>query len=201
MEGADGCDLPDPAAAQELHRLLHDGARTAHQSYLSHPPVAARCFHDLAPFSNHQGKRLLDVDILSGVAGLNTLQRMPVVRRADHHRIDVLQFKQAAIILELPRTASDFPGREIQVGLVEITNRHHFRIPMLEKSVEYLIPAISQSDKPQADAIVCAVTRLPPSAVARLAAMACLPNCLRDSSLIRSAFLVGFDSRAPQPSR
>ena len=71
--------------------------------------------------------------------------------------IDVLQFKQAAIILKLLRTASDFPGRKIQVGLVEITNRHHFRIPMLEKSVEYLIPAISESDKPQADAIICAV--------------------------------------------
>ena len=28
---------------------------------------------------------------------------------------------------------------------------------MLEKSVEHLIPAIAESDKPQADAVICAV--------------------------------------------
>lgn len=157
MEGTDGGNLPDPATAQEVDSLLHFGARAAHQSHLRHSLVAARSFHDLAPFRNHQGNRLLDIDILAGFAGLNSYQGMPVVGRADRHGIDILQFKQAAIILKLPRAISDLFRREIQVGLVKVTNRHHFRIPMLEKSVEDLVPAISESDKAHADAIVRAL--------------------------------------------
>ena len=85
---------------------------------------------------------------------MDHLQGMPMVRRGDHHRVDDLSVKQFAIILELLWTRADFLGGEVEIGLPQIADRHHVRILLREKSVENLIAAVADADKPHTNAVI-----------------------------------------------
>jgi hypothetical protein len=50
----------------------------------------------ISTFADGQAERLLDVDVLAGAAGIDELQRVPVVRRGDDDSIHVLLFEELA---------------------------------------------------------------------------------------------------------
>jgi hypothetical protein len=55
-----------------------------------------RAARTIAPPGDHERERLLHVDVPARLAGMDHLQGMPVIRRADDHGIHVFQVEQPA---------------------------------------------------------------------------------------------------------
>ena len=55
-------------------------------------------FHHFAAFDDGQAERLLDIDILTGVAGIDEHRGMPVVGRGDDHGVDVFVFEELLVL-------------------------------------------------------------------------------------------------------
>ena len=67
-----------------LRAVLHDRS------------VFFRSGHKLLAFVNVVAERFLDVNILTGLAGPNCPQCVPMVRSGDRHRVDILVSKRLA---------------------------------------------------------------------------------------------------------
>ena len=70
------------------------------RAHLDDAVVRRAAFDHHAAFADRQRERLLDVDVLAGLAGHDRRQRMPVIGRADDDGIDVVAVEHAA---EVPR--------------------------------------------------------------------------------------------------
>jgi hypothetical protein len=81
-----------------------------------------------------------------------------VVRNGNHDGIDVAAFEQLSVIMELLRTAAaallDLLRREIQVRLVNVANRHHGRVLVLQKRVKHLVATVAEPNEAQPDLFV-----------------------------------------------
>jgi hypothetical protein len=86
-----GLHLTDPPAADKLTGLSEVpediGALLA--SGLQHPFVLAHRLHTPFGFSQGQGQRFLAIDVFARLTGLDDGDGVPVLRRDDHHRVDV----------------------------------------------------------------------------------------------------------------
>ena len=95
---AHAADAPQGAAVHELHGL-GPVRPAAHPLPALHDPavVAGGGGHDLA-LIDRVGQRLLHVHVLAGGAGVDHLQAVPVVGRADDHGVDVVAVEQRAVV-------------------------------------------------------------------------------------------------------
>ena len=71
----------DVSIAQLLHGLTNGRRRSALRAVLNDTVVAPGGRNELFPFPNVVGTRLLDIDILAGLAAPDRHQRMPVIWR------------------------------------------------------------------------------------------------------------------------
>ncbi len=77
--------------------------RAALRAVLYDATILTRGLYRDASFVNVVAARLLDVDVLAGLARPNGHERVPVVRRGDRHGIDVLIVERFANVLDLLR--------------------------------------------------------------------------------------------------
>ena len=72
------------------------------------------------PFLHAEGERLLDVDVLAGVEGIDGDRRVPVVRRRDDHGVQPGHLQQLAMVAEQLRSRRQrlalFGARAIDVA-------------------------------------------------------------------------------------
>ncbi len=75
--------------------------------------------------------------------------------------------------------AADLLGGEIEVGRVEIAERHDLRVLVCEKRAQHLVAAIAHADEAERTRSLAPSTRLALRAVAIAVALAAVVNCLR----------------------
>src|SRR5215475_5818135 len=154
VEGARGCDLADAAAANELDGLAAVIRRTSLQADLHDALVPLSRLDHPAAFGDHERKRLLDVDILARLTGVNHLQRVPVVGRGDDHRVHVFHIQQLPIVLELSRAAADLLRGEIHVRLINVAYGDDLGVLVREETFQHLVAAIANRDAAETNAVI-----------------------------------------------
>ena len=95
---ADRLHLADAAVADDLDGLAEASAELAPllAADLENDRILGDGVHDLPPFGNAVRQRLLAIDVLPGVGRQDAGDRMPMVRRGDHHGVDLLVGEQFA---------------------------------------------------------------------------------------------------------
>ena len=88
--------LPSCRRADVLDRLPVGAARAALGADLDQPVVLRRGVDHLPAFPDEVGQRLLDVDVLAGLAGPDRRQGVPVLHRGHGDRVEVLAVHQLA---------------------------------------------------------------------------------------------------------
>ncbi len=124
------------------------------QAGLANPPMALDRLDHRAPFGDAQRDRLLDIDILARLAGVDGLQGVPVVGCGDDDGVHVLEFEQLAVVLEPLGAGADLLRREVEVGLVDVADGDDLGVGLLEEAVEHLVAAVAQADEAEADAVI-----------------------------------------------
>jgi hypothetical protein len=77
-----------------------------------------------------------------------------MVRRTDDDRIKVVDVQQSPVVLELPRVGADLPARKIEIRLIQVADRYHFGVSLLEEAIQHLITSVSEADKTEPDSII-----------------------------------------------
>ena len=96
--GAHAADAPEGTAAHELHGLGPVRAAALPLAALHHPPVAAGGGGHRLALADRVGQRLFHVHVLAGGAGIDHLDAVPMVGRADDHRVDVVVVEQRPVV-------------------------------------------------------------------------------------------------------
>ena len=108
--------------------------------------------HHRASLADGIGQRLLDEDVLAGLARVDGRQRVPVVRRRHHHRIEVFALQQLAEIAVHLRLAAACLlhdcGGTTGMRLVHVANRRGIHIGIPQELVEPRRALASESDEP-----------------------------------------------------
>src|SRR5215510_1661549 len=154
VEGAHGGDLADAAATNELDGLAAVIRRTPLQADLHYALIPLSRLDHPAAFGDHERKRLLDINILARLTGVNHLQRVPVVGRGDDHRVHVFHLQQLPIVLELSRAAADLLRGKIHVRLMNVAYGDGLGVLVREETVQHLIAAIADPDEAYTNAVV-----------------------------------------------
>src|SRR5262249_60237577 len=89
-----GYDLDGGAFFQGLHGPNHAGQAPALRADLHHALGLPGDFHHAPALVDVIAGRLLDVDVLAGLAGPDRRERMPVIGRRNGDRVDVLVGEQ-----------------------------------------------------------------------------------------------------------
>jgi hypothetical protein len=133
-----GEHLRTAALDADLHNALRFGG------HLNHP----------APFGHGERKRLFDIDVLAGAAGVDHHEGVPVVGRGDGHGVDVTVLEQLPVVLVARRGGAGFAGRQVEVVVAEVADGRGDRIAELEKAIVHLVAAVAEADKAHAQAVV-----------------------------------------------
>jgi len=121
MRQAHGVNLAEASVSNPLARLASSGDRTVLRAHLHDPIVAARCPDHLAPLVDRPAQRLFAIYVFASLAGHDRDGGMPVVRRSDQHRVDVLPIQDMPEIRVHIALADPLPGRGGAV-LIHIAN-------------------------------------------------------------------------------
>ena len=97
-------EIADAAIAHQLGCVAELHRRALLAADLENPPRSLHRVAQRAALRNGERGRFLQVDVLARAHRVNANQRMPVIRRADDHRIDVL-VRQKFVIVRVPRHA------------------------------------------------------------------------------------------------
>jgi len=89
----DVVNFPDVAVANEFARPLELRAGALHAAGLKHDAVPCHGIDDGAAFGQIMRKGLFAIDVFACVRGHDTGNGMPVIRRRDDHRVDVVARK------------------------------------------------------------------------------------------------------------
>src|SRR5690606_17563796 len=92
-------DVPRPPQAARLAAALRPVGHDL--------PVLAGRLEQLGPFPHVVAARLFAVHVLAGLAGPDPQQRMPVIRRGDGDRVDLLVLDELPRILRGLRVAAE----------------------------------------------------------------------------------------------
>ena len=105
--------------------------------------------HHGPSLADSQGERLLGIDVLAGLAGVDARQGVPVVGRGDNHGVHLPRFQHLAVFVIAPafQLGRDFIGP----GSVDIADGHD---PAFLGQAHQLLAAASHADIADADAIV-----------------------------------------------
>src|SRR6185295_7828639 len=117
---------------------------------LHHSVVFARSLHHLAAFLDCERDRLLDIDVLARLACPDCLQRVPVIRRSNRDRVDILAIEQLSNIYLGCRTVApellDLRDRVREQSLVDVTKSDDPRVWQPRKSADMCHPAATEAD-------------------------------------------------------
>src|SRR5262249_1033731 len=125
-----GLELADASVADELGRVAELGRGTLLAADLEDPSAAVDGVAQHPPLGDGQRGRLLEVDVLAGLHGVDRDPHVPVVGGADHHRVDVLVREQLPVV--------GVPGDAVVglAGLLRVRVVHQglgvFRAPAVE---------------------------------------------------------------------
>ena len=114
---AHGADL---AVADIGAGMIGGGLRASLSADLHHAPVAFGSLHHGAAFFDGQTRRLLDVDVLAGLARHHGHQGVPVIGRGDEDRVHVLVFEQPAEVLVQFGMTADARGRFVETCRIDV---------------------------------------------------------------------------------
>jgi hypothetical protein len=144
----------------ELDRFAHRRAAAIHRPHLDDLVVATGSLDHLTPFGERVCRRLLDVHVLARLQRPYGRERMPVVRRGDDHRVDVLVVEHAAEIL-LEARAERRDVRELLVVdalvgevRVDVAERLDLDVLQLREAPLERVALPADADARQHDAIV-----------------------------------------------
>ncbi len=112
--GGDVRDFPDHAVARELARDAELARRTLHRAGLKNALIFAHRADQRPRLVDRVRQRLFAIDVLARLCRRDGDERMPMVRRRDHHRVDVLAAEQLA---EIVLRVAAF---EISAGLLRV---------------------------------------------------------------------------------
>ena len=98
-EAAGHRHLANPAAVNELDRVDDRGPAAVHRADLHDPVVVCRGLDHLPAFPHGVRGGLLDVYVLAGLQRPDRGERVPVIRRGDDNRVDVLVVEDAPKVL------------------------------------------------------------------------------------------------------
>ena len=101
-----------------------------------------------------QGHRLLQVDVLAGLAGVDRLQRVPVRRRGDDHRVDVLLREQLAVVAVGLGGLLVPAGDRLRGGLRTIAGRGDDDVGMGRAVPQVALAHAAAADQPDVDPLV-----------------------------------------------
>src|SRR5262249_49930124 len=146
-------DLADTAATEEVGRLLAPGRRAALDADLDDAFVRPCRLDHGAALGDAQRQRLLDADVLAGLAGVGGHQGVAGVGSADDDGVEVATVEELAVVAELLRVGTNLLGGEVDVGLIDVAHGDDVGILVLQKGVEDLVAAVAQADESQADAL------------------------------------------------
>ena len=79
---------------------------------------------------------------------------MPVIGRADHHRVHIGVFQQFAIVGELARFGRQFLAGLLAVRFVHVAERHDLAAAALVQQAQQILAASAGADAADADAVV-----------------------------------------------
>ena len=116
----------EASVAHEMCNRLLPQPASALKSDLDHTPVLAGGFDHLAAFPQSVGTRLFAVDILARLASPDRHEGVPVVRRGNGDRVEIVPLKELAnvglCLGSVPRTVFDSRNGFREEALVDITN-------------------------------------------------------------------------------
>jgi hypothetical protein len=120
-----------------------------------HDSLVAACGLDHATaFVDSHRKRFLHVHVLAAVAGGDALDRMPVVGRGDHHRVEILAIEQLAEIGQRLGAAVDLGVGLFQCRLVHVAKGDDLHVGVRQEGVHQLAAPVSHADASQPDTVV-----------------------------------------------
>ena len=190
--GAHQADLAELAGAEVFVACLDVvGARPLLRAHLADTLVHARRADDLGAFFHAEGERLLHVDVLAGVEGVDRDRRVPVVRRRDDHRVQPGHLQQLAMVAE------QFRARRERLALfgaraIDVADRGQRRLVQFLKVGQQQVSARAAADERER---TCGRWR-PSTRDCEAAVMAAAPAVVIRSLRVIS-FLQGI--RTPQP--
>ncbi len=104
-----------------------------------------------APLADGIRQRLLDEHVLARLAGMDRRQRVPVVRRGHHHRIQFFPLEQLAEVVELLGLLSlrlfDESRGAVEVRLIQIAHSHGGHVGVFHELVEAGRALLAQPDE------------------------------------------------------
>lgn len=126
--------------------------------------VLANCLYKLLSLVDGEGHRLLEIDILSGLAGCNGDCSMPVVRSGDDDSVDILAGKKIVVI--------DIHGRSgllktfllivlgndvletVAFDVIDIATGNYQHIFHVDETAEKVVGLLTKSDETESDLVV-----------------------------------------------
>ena len=98
--------LPRAPLFTKVHGIAEMRRAALLRAHLDDAIVAARGVDHDAALADGERERLFDVDVLARLARHDRRQRVPVIGRADDHRVDVLAIEDAAEVAVVRDPAS-----------------------------------------------------------------------------------------------
>jgi hypothetical protein len=149
--------LADVAPAHAFRELAEMRTGTPVGAHLHHP-LRFVCHPDHpAAFLQRVGEGLLDVDVLARPARVDGLEGVPVVRRGDEDRVDVLVVEKLAVVARGDGLARQFRGPLRPMRLVDVADRHNIDVRVRQRGLDQLPAAVAHADETDPDAFVGAV--------------------------------------------
>ena len=156
-----GNKFAEPPAADEFARLLIMRAGTLLGSDLHDAFMAARRFYHPTSFAHKQRQRLFHIHVLARGAGQHRHQRVPMVRRRNHHGVHTLVFEQLSEVRVLCDVASDEFHRRFHSRAIRLGDRHHLRVGLCLEIARVNAPHQTKADNADTDAFVGAQDAVP----------------------------------------
>ena len=131
---------------------------------LDDPFIFSRRIDHRPAFHDRHRERFLYINILSRLAGRDHLDRVPVVGRGDHDRVDVLSIEDRAKVVDPRHIAVELghlgdslaqTGKPriqaivstIEIRLVDVAQRDDLGIDVRQESFQELASAVSHADE------------------------------------------------------
>jgi hypothetical protein len=116
------------------------------RAHLHHALVPAGHLEHPAALPREQRQGFLHIHVLAGGTGHHRHQRVPMIRRGHHHRLDFLVLEQPPKVAILRDLAPDQLGGRLEPGLVGLGDRHDLCI-----GLRLEVPGVNAPDQPIPD--------------------------------------------------
>ncbi len=150
--------VTDDPVAQQLHGVDHHRGAAALSAVLHQCLIASGCLDQQPPLADVVRDRLLDVDVLAGIAGQDRGDRVPMIGRGDHDRIDGLVIQHPPQIgnRSVRRNLKRF-SRGGSAVVIDVADVGDFDVRCLAEQSGVVIAAASAADQADHQLVVRAL--------------------------------------------